>query len=740
MAMIYYDAQGNPTTDLSKATRSVLANPDGTRIESSLPGEGQIFLIGGSNDPKPSLAVRQGGQLIYLGAAPGKGQSDVQGLVDYLGLDYNKLLKNRYSPDVSLKKGGEEYNFDYFKQFSAAPAQQLSTQYGTGLTPELQQKLIAEAQQQTQALEASGKFQTAGTTATGGTQISPISQAIDSLISSVNSSNPFSGIPAKYSGQLSSPQQATEFKAAKSLGFDDEQALQRALVISNPTALNQPAAPAGGTAAPKDDLKTVSIVDYLASIGQPNDFTTRAKLAREQGIINYTGTAEQNTRLLSILRGQESAPDAQKPPTAPPNVSNAPDVQDELNNLNLDANQEQDSDLAAILAKYGGDVDLSASSGLLETITGLLNQTINQPKTPSLLEEFNRQRELLGVGELESSLADADARIARLKTDFASTIEEEGARRVSVGQIRRRQSAQEIEYNKQLNQLTDERNDVANQLNMKYGTINTIMTLTGQDYANARGAYEFQFNSAIQLTNLIRGITQDAKTDAERKTDNARANLQIVQNLMQTQQKTYADLDPSMQADLRSMELQAGLPSGFTQFASDNFDDPIKSLLSEYIDVSGNWVLPVLLQKADGSTEVQSMILGKVKESGGGSTTKPTAGVKNALLSGGFTEDQVIIIDEFVKQNGVTSALSDPNLSEQQKSAIRKAYGVAEPKPVNIDNQLNALGWPAKAIRQFKQDQEDQQTSLDPSIWKAQHPDLFKEAISGGGSFSNPFQ
>ena len=65
----------------------------------------------------------------------------------------------------------------------------------------------------------------------------------------------------------------------------------------------------------------VSIIDYLKSIGQPSDFTSRAKLAQQKGITNYTGTAEQNTQLLNILRTSASAPapaPAPAPPVAPP--------------------------------------------------------------------------------------------------------------------------------------------------------------------------------------------------------------------------------------------------------------------------------------------------------------------------------------------------------------------------------------------------------------------------------------
>ena len=50
-----------------------------------------------------------------------------------------------------------------------------------------------------------------------------------------------------------------------------------------------------------------SIVDYLKSVGIDSSYSNRKKLAKENGINNYTGTAEQNLKLLEILRGKTSS-------------------------------------------------------------------------------------------------------------------------------------------------------------------------------------------------------------------------------------------------------------------------------------------------------------------------------------------------------------------------------------------------------------------------------------------------
>jgi hypothetical protein len=52
-----------------------------------------------------------------------------------------------------------------------------------------------------------------------------------------------------------------------------------------------------------------SIVDYLNSTGQASDFSSRSNLAKNSGITNYTGTADQNMALLNSLKAKGTNPD-----------------------------------------------------------------------------------------------------------------------------------------------------------------------------------------------------------------------------------------------------------------------------------------------------------------------------------------------------------------------------------------------------------------------------------------------
>lgn len=74
--------------------------------------------------------------------------------------------------------------------------------------------------------------------------------------------------------------------------------MQKPTQPTKPTQPIQPTGPVSGYTGP-------SIVDYLSSIGQPSDYNSRAKLATQLGIQNYTGSATQNTEMLKILRARQ---------------------------------------------------------------------------------------------------------------------------------------------------------------------------------------------------------------------------------------------------------------------------------------------------------------------------------------------------------------------------------------------------------------------------------------------------
>jgi hypothetical protein len=70
-------------------------------------------------------------------------------------------------------------------------------------------------------------------------------------------------------------------------------------VPSSPAA---PTAPANSRFFPRSDDARGSIVAALSRIRVDSSFANRTRIARANAITNYTGTAAQNTRLLTLLR------------------------------------------------------------------------------------------------------------------------------------------------------------------------------------------------------------------------------------------------------------------------------------------------------------------------------------------------------------------------------------------------------------------------------------------------------
>ncbi|KKN02831.1 hypothetical protein LCGC14_1113810, partial [marine sediment metagenome] len=327
-----------------------------------------------------------------------------------------------------------------------------------------------------------------------------------------------------------------------------------------------------------------------------------------------------------------------------------------------------------ILTEEGGkDVKVSDSTKLVTKLIESLEDKPERDKTT--LETFQEQREILGIEDLENEFASAEADIERLDADFASKLEEEEGRKVSLKQVRRRQTAEGIAYNRKRRELVVDRNALANRLNMKYSVLNNIVKYTGQDYDDAQQDYQFKFNAALQLTSLLTGIEDKAKTAEERQIDNARANLQIMYNLFKGGNVSYSSLDSATQLDIKNMELQAGLPTGFTKFIDENIKEDVVSFLPAYTSEDGNRIQPVATISADGRYSIKNVNLG---QAGATTKTKLISQAKiNTLAASGVPEIVALDIQRSLNE-GVTKetiiAHIDKKLGEGKGKEMMEIY------------------------------------------------------------------
>ena len=250
---------------------------------------------------------------------------------------------------------------------------------------------------------------------------------------------------------------------------------------------------------------------------------------------------------------------------------------------------------------------LFEQAGAPETRAGIvagLEPDTERPQPFKRLEEFNRLREEQGVAELETELN-------RLRSEQRDIVAENRARRfdaegkpVPLGVISGRVSEIERQSNERLDVVNRQLSTITDQLNTSYGVIETFINLGSQDFQDATRAYNDEFNRNLQIYKLV-----DEEIDEQRAT--ARANLQTYQNAIIKGSIDYNSLSDDQKVFVNKLELQSGLPLGFT--ASLKQDSPDSKVLSTTTRESGGQkFVDVVMRNPDGSMEIKTQTLGAV--------------------------------------------------------------------------------------------------------------------------------
>lgn len=322
-----------------------------------------------------------------------------------------------------------------------------------------------------------------------------------------------------------------------------------------------------------------SIVDYLKSVGQLSDFASRATLAQQQGIANYTGTGPQNTQLLNTLRGGAAAPQLPTPttPTAPVSPTPAPGgagLQPVIPDAAVDArNAAADAAHAAATAALEsigtGDVDVRDSASILagiqEMMEGLTPGGAEAPEAPSLGDLYEEKRIELGIEPLETELAGIESDIEAIQANLLIEAEKAGERLVGMREIGRRRGTLQREADRRTALLNIEKSAVSRILNNKLNSLRIVMDLTGQDFANASAVYTAEFNKNIAFYNLLAGAEQRELTNEARLKTDARANLMVISNIFTKANVVWADLSEDNKRKIKELEIAAEHPEGMTE-------------------------------------------------------------------------------------------------------------------------------------------------------------------------------
>jgi hypothetical protein len=279
------------------------------------------------------------------------------------------------------------------------------------------------------------------------------------------------------------------------------------------------------------------------------------------------------------------------------------------------------------------------------------------PVAPKLTDLYQQLRSDNDVQTLETTLTDLKAQEEELHASLRQTKTGERNKMVATSVIAGRIGKAEQQAMEEIDFIGRQKTRINDELQMRYGVINTMMDLTQKDYENASREYNDQFNRNIQVYNVFRAekqsmvdqrnkeidratnerqraedkafevsnkIIQFEREDAVRREDAARSNLQIYANMIKSGNMDMGSLNAQTKAAIAKMEVSSGLGLGFiSKLRSDNPNGEVKSMTTRE-GADGIKYADVIVQNPDGSLKVSTMSLGSYRVATSSSEEKST--------------------------------------------------------------------------------------------------------------------
>lgn len=360
-----------------------------------------------------------------------------------------------------------------------------------------------------------------------------------------------------------------------------------------------------------------SIVDYLKSIGQDSSFAARAKLAAKYGIKNYKGTAEQNTKLLNILRKQKSKapaktikkPGTPKKPVKTSTRTSSNDIiqrlQDSYKNSEAYKNQQRmiNATIEDIAKKYGFDFSreyaerqaealaqaernayqnsLRQNKSLYEQTMAQIEQDIRNASTSLDHEYFQQmlnQQQAQAVSGLNAGIAaDQNLRLAMNKQAQLSDVYAQA--NLARQQELSRYGNEAMRLREALDLVEQQRIAKADEIYQQLRQLGYDILARDRDYANQTSQIEWgrisdQIKSELELITLAQQKALEQQRMAlQRELEQAR--------LKQERELTYAKLN--QEKSLAAQRLAAQRAAASAQSSSYNsLKNYFESLLAKY--------------------------------------------------------------------------------------------------------------------------------------------------------------
>lgn len=360
-----------------------------------------------------------------------------------------------------------------------------------------------------------------------------------------------------------------------------------------------------------------SIVDYLKGQGKDSSYAARKKLAEEQGISNYTGTAAQNTTLLKNLQGSADSPTAGKgfqvaqTPGTNANGAERNSAFDMVSSPVVTAGSSkkntQSSETSGYtpstrvnsyyntVQSYEGDEPDGYESKYSTQIDSILNSILNREQfsydmnEDALYQQYKDAYMRQGQQAMRDTIGNASALTGGYGSTYAQTVGSQAYDQYLAGLNDKVPELYELAYNKYLN----EGNEMYNQLSTLQGLDNTDYARyrdTVNDYYTNRDYYNNRYN---QEYGYDYGQYQDelAQENWEQQFEYQKEQDALAQQNWQTQFDYQKEQD-ALNYALAQQKLAASRSSGNskkeTNYTTKDLVAFAKDLLNEKNDRSGN--------------------------------------------------------------------------------------------------------------------------------------------------------
>lgn len=228
----------------------------------------------------------------------------------------------------------------------------------------------------------------------------------------------------------------------------------------------------------------------------------------------------------------------------------------------------------------------------IQEVKDELTPNTNRPDLLNREQKFQDLRAEYNVADLETQLNDLKAQEDDEVAFFRQQRFDERGKPVATNVISGRISKEEQQANERLDYIGRQKSRIVDELNTKYSIIGQIMQFASLDYQDAVSAYESEFNENLGIYKLL----SDEQNQAQQM---ASANLQIYMNAITKGNLDYNSLDSNQKANISKLEVQAGLPVGFTSSLK---LDPGANVL---FTTSNDGITQVGVRNSDGSISVE---------------------------------------------------------------------------------------------------------------------------------------